>query len=383
MAAAMAQPDMNAANMAARGFVLQRSIDMWQSIASGSITSPLSNNVVNVPVRNVGLLKRFVLELSCTIKQAAAETLTLTPWGPANFLSQIILTDLNNQTRINTTGWHMHGVASARRQMPFGAAFTNDSPVSMGSNYPVIIATAAVTNVAKTIRMFYEIPVAYGDYDLRGAIFANVVNATMNLQFTINPNFVVNSTADKTLAVYQSSSTDLGTVGTVTWNLYQNYLDQIPNGKDGPVLPLLDLSTAYLLNNTSLTGITSGQDFPIPYANFRNFMSTMVGFDNAGTLGTGSDINYWALQSANYTNIVKVDPYLQALRTRWVMGDDMPIGFYYFDHRAKPISTIQYGNMQLVLNAAGVVSATATAMVGWESLALINQVTQAGSLYGN
>jgi len=371
------------ANMAARGMVLGSSIDMVQSIATGTIAGGTARGtVVNVPIRNVGLLKRFWLELSCTIIQSAAETQTLTKWGPANFCSQIIFTDLNNQNRINTSGWHLHALATARRQMAYGAAFTNDSPVSIGSSFNVIIATASVTNSAKTIRMFYEIPIAYGDYDLRGAIFANVVNATMNLQFTINPNFVVGSAGDPTLAVYQSSTAnDLGTLGIITWNVYQNYLDQLPQGKNGPIVPQLDLSTSYDIKNTAIVGgLAVGQETPIPYANFRNFMSTVVIFDNGGTLNVGTDVNYWALQSANYTNIFKQDPFLTALRTRQLIGDDMPPGTYYFDHRQKPISTIQYGNMQLVLNPS-TVNANASLLVGFEALALINQITQAGSLY--
>jgi hypothetical protein len=371
------------ANMAARGMVLGQAINMVQSIATGTLTGASARgSVVNVPIRNVGLLKRFWLELSCTIIQSAAETQTLTKWGPANFCSQIIFTDLNNQNRINTSGWHLHALATARRQMAYGAAFTNDSPVSIGSNFNVMIATASVTNSAKTIRMFYEIPIAYGDYDLRGAIFANVVNATMNLQFTVNPNFVVGSGADATLAVYQSSTAgDLGTLGTVTWTLYQNYLDQLPQGKNGPIVPQLDLSTAYDIKNTAIVGgLAVGQETPIPYANFRNFMSTTVIYDNGGTLNVGTDVNYWSLQSANYTNIFKIDPFLSSLMTRQLIGDDMPPGTYYFDHRAKPISTIQYGNMQLVLNPS-TVNANAQMLVGFEALALINQITQAGSLY--
>ena len=44
--------------------------------------------------------------------------------------------------------------------------------------------------------------------------------------------------------------------------------------------------------------------------------------------------------------------------------------------------TIQYGNMQLVANLAGSLSASSVFSMGYESLALINMITQAGSLYG-
>lgn len=373
-------PDANTRNLMARNAVLAQSIDMTQSIFRQTFSSAIPGTVVNVPVRNVGLLKRFIVKVDVTFARSASETQTRTAFGPANLFSQIVFTDLSNQTRINTTGWHMHYVATARRQMAYGAAFTNDTPTSIGANYTVISAPSSFTSGTQTIRMFYEIPIAYGDYDLRGSIFMAVVNATANLQLTINPSFGVASTADGTLAVYKSSSTDLPSISSLTIEVYQNYLDQLPYANGGAVLPLIDLSTAYLLNNTVATGISANQDLAVPYANFRNFLSTFAIYDNNGGLTAGTDINYFLLQAANYTNIWKYDPFTAALtQQRNIINDDFPAGMYYFDHRRKPISTIQYGNMQLVMNPNTVTNGQL--LVGYEALAIIDQITQAGSLY--
>lgn len=375
-------PDMNAY---ARNLVLQRAIDMWQPIDTRTLVGTLPGQVVNIPVRNVGLIKRFVVEISGTLVQSAAETLTRTAFGPANILSQVVFTDLSNQTRINTTGWHLHNLATARRQMAFGAAFTNDSPVAIGSNIGVMSAPTPITT-AQNFRFFYEIPIAYGDFDLRGGIYAAVVSSTMNLQLTINPNFVAATGTNPTNSVYLSSTAAQGTLSNLTIKTYQNYLDQVPMSKDGPIIPLLDMSTAYLLNNTVVTGLTANQDNAVPYANFRDFLSTMVIYDNFGTgSAVATDINTWSIQAANYTNIVQYDPYMVALLTREIINDDFPAqqarALYYFDHRRKPISTLQYGNMQLVGNLAQVQASTSQFQIGYESLAIINQVTQAGSLY--
>jgi hypothetical protein len=218
---------------------------------------------------------------------------------------------------------------------------------------------------------------------LRGAIYANVNNATFNLQLTVNPNLLVGTGVDPTLAMYRSSSGVVATMPTFTITVYQNYLDQLPTLPNGrPMLPELDISTAYMLNNTSFSGLVSNQDNPMQYANFREFMSTTLIFDNAGALNVGSDISYIALQSANYTNIWKYDPNLSSLQTRLIIQDDAPAGMYYFDHRTKPIATNQYGNMQLVVNPNTLSSAAASFLVGYEALALINMVSQAGSLPG-
>lgn len=370
-------------NAMQRDVLLRGAVEMSQIIDARTLQGPFPGQVVNIPIRNVGLIKRFFVQVEFDLTAAATTTLTRTALGPANILSQIVFTDLSNQTRINTTGWHLHALATARRGSAFGAAFTNDSPTGFGANYAPVRAPATVTTVEK-VRMFYELPLAYGDYDLRGAMYANVVNATSQLQLTINPNLTVGSGGSGTLAVYKSSTAgDLGTVANFKVTTYQVYLDQIPTNGGAPILPLLDLSTAYTLNNTAITGLAVGQDNAIPYANFREFLSTFVIFDQAGTLNAGTDVSNFALASANYTNIWKAEPQKIALDTRLELGNDTPAGMYYFNHRKRPISTMQFGNMQLLMNPSSVAGASSQLLVGFEALATINMITQAGSLPTN
>lgn len=380
---------LQAQNLQARQLLIKSCVDSWQQIFSQTYTSNVAGTVVNVPLRNVGLIKRLVVQVSATVSGTASHTTTLTALGGANFFSQVVLTDLSNQTRINTTGWHLTAVASAKMRTPLASAIkasSTDNPFGYGVNYTnVQTAPATITASASSDNVFlmFEIPVAYSDFDLRGAIYANVVNATLNLQLTINPNLIAASTVtDAVFSMYQAGDSTAATITSATITVYQNYLDQIPvlPGK-GPVLPLLDLSTAYLLNNTSYSGLTANQDNPLPYANFRDFMSTTLIYDNAGTLNAGSDITSFAIQSANYTNIIKHGPQVNAYWNRNRLRMDMIAGGYYWDHRNKPISTVQYGNMALVVNPSSV-SAGAYFAVGYESLALINQITNAGSISG-
>jgi hypothetical protein len=367
-------------NILNRNIILQNAVEMRQQTYGQTLTGTIPGQVVNIPLRNVGLLKRLYVEIIFNLAQSAAETFTRTAQGPACVLSQVAFTDLSNQTRIQTTGWHLHHLATMRRANAFGAAFTNDSPVGIGSNFGVIKAPASVTTIQQ-IRMYYEVPLAYSDVDLRGAIYANVVNATMNLQLTVNPNLVAATGANSIQSVYSSSTASLGTITAFTVNVYQIYLDQLPMTQRGPVLPILDLSTAYTLNNTAISGLAVNQDNPISYANFRDFLSTTLIYDNNGAVNAGTDINYFALQSANYTNIWKNNPFVTALEARNSIGDDPPLGTYYFQSRGKPVSTIQYGNMQLIVNPSTVTSATGSQLlIGFEAMMLINMATSAGSL---
>jgi P3 major capsid protein len=370
-------------NSNARAAILAQSVNMVQSIYSNTVANPgSSNNVLNISPRLVGFLKRFWVEISCTIQNTSAvNDLALTPFGPANILRQILFTDLSNNVRIQTTGWHLFFTSSLKRNRPYGAAFSNDCPVNMGNVYNTNQAAAVIpkggTNTA-TLSWLVEVPITFNDTDFRGGIWLGVTNATANLQLTINPNPTVAAGGDPTNAVYIGDAG--GTITSLTVNCYQNYLDQLPIVQGKVVLPFNDISTVYMLQNTvGLNTVVQNQDNPIPYANFRDFLSTIAVFDNGGVLNTGSDVSYWALQAANYVNMLKIDPLILSLWSRNMVQDDFPQGVYAFTHYHKPISTIQYGNQELILNPS-TVNAGAQVLMGYEMFALVNLVAQAGAL---
>jgi P3 major capsid protein len=326
------------------------------------------------------------------LTNGSAVQINLSDFGPANLFSQIQFNDLNNNTRIQTTGWHINLLNTYKGRQPFGAALVRttgtDSPVNYGSNWsaensaPPTIAAAG----APAFTFWYYVPLAYSENDLRGSVYANVVNATMQLNLTPNPIPVVANGTDSTSAVYVANaagSVALAVISSMTVTVYQQYLDQLPVGNAGVVLPILDLATIYEMKNTTVTAIVPAQDFPVQYANFRDFLSTVGIFVNTGATGArgvGNDINYWALQSANFTNIWKKEPGLVQLeQSRQVIQDDPPPGVYYFSTREKPISTVQYGNMQLVLNAI-TAGAGAYMLMGYEDFALVQTLSMAGSL---
>lgn len=369
-------------NALARALITSQSVERLQQIFGGTVNAQAQQQI-NIAPRNVGLIKGFFVEVAAEIACPVGASLDLSPYGPANILSQIKFDDLQNNTRIQTSGWHLHFINSVRNQRPFGLCETLDtSPIAYGNNWDVISAPVSIAaGTSSVVRMYYYVPLAYSNDDLRGALYANVVNATMQLQLTINNNAAPNqATSPQLIANSVYLGTDgAGTVGNVTVNVYQHYLDQLPMGQNGPILPMQDIQTIYELKNTAMTGISQDQDYTIPYSNFRTFLSTIAVYDNNGNLESGTDINYWALRSANFTDIFKISPEESALLTRLQIGLDLPAGAYYFNHRSRPINTIQYGNMELVLNADQVESG-ARVLVGYENFAMINVVSGAGSL---
>lgn len=374
------------ANAYARQLVLQNAVENTQVISNLTYTGG-TGQIITVQARNVGLVKKFLVECQATVTGTANGPVhMLTKLGAANLFSNITLTDLSNQQRINTAGWHLMAVQSAKYRFPYGASITaTDTPMGYGNNVQTVMqAPDSIDSVvaATNVNVMYEVPVSYSDTDLRGAIYAGVVGATFQLQFTVNPNLFATSTGDPVLSMYQSSSAVLASLSSLTVIVHQVYLDQLPMGNKGPILPLLDMNVGYMFQNTSQGGLVANQDNQLQYANFRDFYSTTVIYDNAGVLNPGTDITYFALQTANLVNIFKVDPNIVSLWNRLRNRIDFPTGMWYFDHRSKPISTVQYGNMALVVNLSSVTNSTSALLVGWEALAQFNQITGAGSLYG-
>jgi len=381
-------------NYAARNLILRGgqvgntyfppAIDVWQPQNPILPSSPAPGSVLTFYLRNVGLVKRLVVRFKATVTAGATTTSTLTKLGLANFISNVTFFDLGNNQRINTTGWHLTALSSAKRRRVFGAAYTSDTPLGYGNNNNRVMfapATIAATTNSE-IDFQLEIPFVKNDTDLRGAIYADVTQATMQVQITLNPNMFVTSTADPTLAMYQSGGTDLASLSGLSVQMYQNYLDQLPRMDNGaPILPNQDIGTAYLLNNTASGLPVANQDNGAAFVNARTYESVAFIYDNNGTLNVnGSDLNYIQLQSANFTNILNLDGKMISLMERNIIMDDFPAGMHYLDFRHRPVDTNQFGNMQLVINPTTVGGSGAVFLYGWEAYGIIGLVNQGGSI---
>ncbi len=397
-AAAPPQVSPAARNHAARSLILRGgqvgpmyfppAIDMWQPQPVVLPASPAPGSVLTFNVRNVGLIKRLVFFFKATVTTAGAagDNVVLSKLGLANFISNITMFDLGNNQRINTTGWHLTAISSAKRRRVFGAAVTTDTPLGYGNNNNRVMqapATIAGSATAAEVDFYLEVPFCKTDTDLRGAIYADVTQANMQVQITLNPNMFVATGADATLAVYQSASANKPVLSALTVQMYQNYLDQLPRDPSNgmPILPELDIGTAYLLNNSASGLPVANQDNGAAFTNARTYESVTFVYDNNGTLNiNGSDLNYIQLQSANFTNILNIDGRMASLMERNILADDFPAGMHYLDFRQRPVDTNQFGNMQLVINPATVGGSGAVILYGWESFGIIGLVNQGGSI---
>jgi hypothetical protein len=386
-------PQLQMSDAQATSILTSKAIKMVQNIYNATVFPPSNPVISTLLPRNVGVISKFVVEIVATLTNTGGATATLTDVGLANLLSNVTFYDLNNNLRINTTGYHLTLLNQAKKRRPYAATAqwntANGNNVSQmfsvaPATWPVLVAPNTIaTGTAATVRAVFEIPLAYSDDDLRGAIFANVINTTMNLQMTLNTNAFAAASTDYTNAVYQGSA---GTFTSAQVNVYQCYYDQLPiNPKTGAyILPNTSLSTVYELKNTNLQAITPGQDFPIPFTNFRSFLSAFIIYNNGSGAGNegrayGTDINYFSRTTANFTNIFKYDPLYNVMISRDIFGADLPAGTYLFSFRKQPVWTTQYGNQQININA---ITADSGAYVNvlWEDMALQNTLSGGASL---
>ncbi len=390
-AAAGQQQNQMQANDMIRSLLLRRAIDRMiplpavnLSAAQAAGTSP-----VNFQPQAVGLLKKFIIEISGTANNTdGANAANLSDIGLANLISQIVFNDTQSYTRTQTSGWHLDMLFLAKHR--WGAtrgllATALNESGAFGNNFGIVVAPTGFAHAtSQAFRMVFELPIAYSDEDLRGAVYLGTLNSPSQLSINLSQNPFAAAGVDSTLSCWKGAA---GNLSNVTIQVYQVFLDQIPRGQGGaPLLPPLDMRTVYeLKNTTNQQGFQVGQDNPLSYGNMRRFMSTFMIYNHdpsadAGRVG-GTDLNYFALQSANFTNFWKKFPLQVARESRVLSHADLPNGCYYFSHRKAPINTFTYGNMQLLTNPI-TAAAGAYALVGWEDFSTINALMQAGSLAG-
>lgn len=370
------------ANLQARAYLLAQAFEVKQQVDSQTFV-PSARNVYDVSGTNVGIVKGFVLKVEAVLKNSGATDMSITDFGIANLLKQVTYYDPNNQRHIETTGWHIALVNTIKGQKPFGSSTPTDSPIKYGDNYDIIeapqtIAAGATANVI----MHYWIPLAYSDTDLSGAVFANVAQSKqrLRLEFATNSTAFVGADENPLEAIYQGAAAGDCTIEEISYTCYQHYLDQLPMNNGQYIVPSIDLSTVYLLENTVQAGLTPNADFAVQYGNLYRYLSTIAIFDNGGvTSPKGADVNYLAQRTANFSDYRKASPNTWNLETRKLIGTDLPPSVYLAETRQRPIYTLQTGNQTFVVNPK-IVNQNARLIMAYESFVTATHLVNIGTI---
>lgn len=342
---------------------------------------PATTPTVSFNLNNVGLMRGILLKVVATIANTdGAVDATRSAIGAPNLLTNIKFTDTANTDRIDTTGFHLFMVDSLKQRSVFGAAYTNDVN-NFGANFAFVVCPTTLTHgTSNTVICYYWIPVSYSDDDFRGAVWMGVTSANARVSFTFNatPGLATGAAIDTTNTIYTGTNSVAITSAVVT--AYQEYWDQIPvDGNGNLFLPRQDMAWMYELKWSPFTGVTAGTDNQFPYTNQRSFLSTILYYNNFPNPAFGTDLSYIKLTAANTYQHWKWDALTAALKARMLLNDDLPKGFYAFDSRLKPISTVQWGNLALYINPS-TANAGAYANIYYEDFALATLIQGAQSL---
>lgn len=377
-------------NATARANIFKNGKPIFQRVTSKTFTNVATgNNVLQVNPLQIGWLRRFLVEVTCTISNTdSSHAASLVGFGADNIIQNVTFNDFTGNPRHNASGRAFSMVEAAKyREIP-GAAYTSDSVSGYGSNIASNVAPQIAASGTATLTRVFEIPIMVDlGTNMAGGLWLGTNNQSTTLNITLNPNPIGLPTADPLNLVYR-----LATGGTTiaatpitscTVNVYQDYWNNVPYDlKSGnPILPQQDLSTAYMITETNSgmtfgAGLASSWNFPT----FSKLLGTYLIYDNNSALNAGTDVSSLALVVSNFSIIKQYDPNIIDRLTRSVFGASFPAGSYGFITRQHPLDIDQYPALQLQITPSSATSAYA--MITTELLRPVQYMSAASGMGG-
>lgn len=345
-------------NAIARAMLQQSALPIRKRIGLFGPFAP--GDTARIRLLNVGLTTAVQARVSTTLTTTG--TVTNSALGPYPLTPQVVLTDYNQIERVNTDAYSLQALrAFKRRRLDDLRGTTALNPGNASAPAFSAFPTGVVTDAP--LSYFIDVPLAVdADLgDLRGMSLSQAVVGEQFLSIKMADSVLG---ADPTQNIVTGGTT--ASVGDIYVEVWQEYLQ--PQNMQS--LPMLDLSTIYEVKGlfrSSSDIQTSGQKL-INYPNVRTVMSSLHVCidDDAGMDNT--QINTIQLL-ANSSQILREDSYYSRKRAMLdeVLGE-VGAGVIYMNHRAAPISTAIYGNVQMALNFATITGGNTFVLSQFESV---------------
>lgn len=305
-----------------------------------------------VKLFNVGITTKLIIDVVATVDIAVA-TATLSPKAPFNLINRVKLTDYDGTDRVNCSGYQLWVAQCVRNEAIVG--YNNQSQTAVLTSPLVPTAVAA----GSTFRFQLEVPLAYSDTDLRGALLTQTAVGEAYLNLDWNTLFYQNGNAD---AVLNGAATTTASNVSINVNVEQEFL--LPQNVGGQVpLPAIDLMTVYELAGAlkSADNLAVNSEKLINYPNVRSVIGAYFNYVNNGIMNAATtDVSKLRL-IANGNNVLREYSATSKLfdQRRFLTPDgDIRAGTYFESHRARPIETALYGNVQYGFTPSAVTTTT-------------------------
>lgn len=391
MSGSQSAPKMSPAqqNQMARQAIFSQATPIIQRINAPITVANVAsgNNTISINPLNIGFLRRFLVEVTATIANPGTTTVTLSPNGIDNLLTNITFNDFTGNPRHNCSGRALSYVEAAKYGRIPGAALASDTASGFGSNIQSDYAPATIAAGGNaTVSRVFEVPIMVdtGRF-MAGGLWLGVNNQSTLLKLTLNANPVPIG-GDPLLAVYTGAATTAGSITSATVTVSQDYWNFGPSLMDPktgmPILPTQDVSTAYMITETS-SGMTfaAGQAASWNFPTFSKLLGTYLTYDNGNALNAGTDVSLLALVVSNYSIIKQFSPKLLDRLTRDVSRASYPAGTYALMSRMHPLDVSQYPSLQLQFTPSSVQSG-AYALITTELLRPMQYMAAASGMGG-
>ncbi len=346
------QAQMSPAQMAQANSQLRQALISTGLWSRKNLITVTSANALTSRIKlfNVGILTKLQLVVSAalTIGTAVAVPSTKAPW---NLISRIRLTDYDNTDRVNVSGFQLFVLNCVRKQAFWGY---NNSAAN-GTGYGITTPSVPTAVANGTMSFIIDIPVAFDAEnsivqlrDLRGAMMMQTAVGEVYLNIDWVSSLYANGDIES-LYSGAATTTVVGNGATfITCTVYQEFIlpQAIPGG--GLPIPSIDLNTVYEINGNirASDNLSQNQERLISYPNVRSVIGAYVNFINNAAL-TNAISNMRILANGN-TVLIDHSALTKLFEQRaWCDYNDIIPGVFFFQHRAKPIETALFGNVQI------------------------------------
>jgi hypothetical protein len=362
----MSPQQMFAQNAAMRSALLASAPRMRKDLG---VTVGALGGTTRIQLFNVGIITSVQIAVTCPITIGTAIGVP-SARAPYNLISRIRLTDYDGTDRVNWSGFQLFIINSVRMRIPAG--LNNQGPIVTvgGSSIQggIITNPSVPTAIGNgTLGFLLDVPVAYDpEADLRGSILAQTAVGQMQLSIDWAPTLYTNTALDAVYAGAGTTTVVLNGVAGPSVQVWQEYL--MPQSIQG-VLPLpgIDLQTVYELqgNVRDNANLAINAEKLLNYPNVRSVIGAYLCYMNGTSMGAADLVKLRLI--ANGNNILRDDTlFSKQIAQRNYLEGDIAFGTYFNLHRAKPIETALFGNIQWGITPS-VVNANALLEVGYES----------------
>lgn len=323
-------------NALMRDALLATAIRQEKKLGTFVESSAPEGKTTRIKLFNTGVVTKLGILVTANVTVGTANA-TLSPKAPWNIIDQLKLTDFEGTDRVNLSGFQLFMLNSVRERTP---AFINNEGLAGVSTLPAV----PVAQATQDLKFYVEVPLAYdAERDLRGAIYAQTAVGEMFLNIKWNGDFHVNGSDD---GVYNGAATTTCVVNSISAEVTQHYL--FPQSVQGMIpIPQADLLTVYELNgNLRVTdNLSNGQERLISYPNVRSVVGMYVNWMNNGIMSNAIS-DFRLIANGNNVLIERSNEAQLQNQRKWINGD-LKTGAFFMNHRARPIETSLYGNVQL------------------------------------